>query len=73
LDVIFTSNFFEHLVSKQALSQTILQAKKCLVPGGRLIAMGPNIRFVGGAYWDFWDHIWHLPTLRSPRYCGFTA
>ena len=21
--------------------------------------MGPNIRFVGGAYWDFWDH--HLP------------
>jgi hypothetical protein len=18
--------------------------------------MGPNIRFVGGAYWDFWDH-----------------
>ena len=23
------------------------------------MAMGPNIRFVGGAYWDFVDH--HLP------------
>jgi hypothetical protein len=21
--------------------------------------MGPNIRFLHGAYWDFWDH--HLP------------
>ena len=21
--------------------------------------MGPNIRFVGGEYWDFWDH--YLP------------
>jgi hypothetical protein len=26
--------------------------------------MGPNIRYVGGAYWDFWDH--HIPlTERS--------
>ena len=26
--------------------------------------MGPNIRFVAGEYWDFWDH--HLPlTERS--------
>ena len=56
LNVVFTSNFFEHLVSKQALSETLTQAKRCLAPGGRIIAMGPNIRFVGGAYWDFWDH-----------------
>ena len=59
LDVVFTSNFFEHLLSKQALSATLMQALRCLKPGGRLIAMGPNIRFIGGAYWDFWDH--HLP------------
>lgn len=56
LDVVFTSNFFEHLPSKQALSDTLEQVRRCLKPGGRLIAMGPNIRFVGGAYWDFWDH-----------------
>jgi hypothetical protein len=24
-----------------------------------LVAVGPNIRLVQGAYWDFWDH--HLP------------
>jgi len=56
LDVVFTSNFFEHLPSKEALSATIGQAKRCLRSGGRLIAMGPNVKYVGGAYWDFWDH-----------------
>lgn len=56
LDVVFTSNFFEHLPDKLALKLTLLQAARCLRPGGRLIAMGPNIRLVGGAYWDFWDH-----------------
>lgn len=59
LDLVFTSNFFEHLPSKDALLATVRQAARCLRPGGRLIAMGPNIRYVGGAYWDFWDH--HIP------------
>jgi SAM-dependent methyltransferase len=59
LDVVFTSNFFEHLPSKVALRQTLEQAWRCLKPSGRLIAMGPNIRYLPGAYWDFWDH--HLP------------
>jgi SAM-dependent methyltransferase len=63
LDVVFTSNFFEHLLSKQALGETIQQAARCLRPGGIMIAMGPNIRFVGGAYWDFWDH--HLALTDS--------
>jgi SAM-dependent methyltransferase len=56
LDAVFTSNFFEHLPSKSSLSETLSQAQRCLKPGGVLIAMGPNARFVGGAYWDFWDH-----------------
>jgi len=56
LDVVFTSNFFEHLPSKVALEKTLVEAKRCLKPGGRMICLGPNIRFTGGAYWDFWDH-----------------
>lgn len=56
LDVVFTSNFFEHLPNKPALDATITEARRCLKPGGRLIAMGPNIRYLPGAYWDFWDH-----------------
>jgi SAM-dependent methyltransferase len=59
LDVVFTSNFLEHLPNKNALSQTLEQARRCLRPSGRFIAMGPNIRRVHGAYWDFWDH--HIP------------
>ena len=56
LDVVFTSNFFEHLPDKLALRNTLLEAHRCLKPGGRLIALGPNIKYVQGAYWDFWDH-----------------
>ena len=59
LDVVFTSNFFEHLPDKAALGRTLDQARRCLKPGGRLIALGPNIKHLPGAYWDFWDH--HLP------------
>ena len=56
LDVVFTSNFFEHLPGKATLENTLIQAFRSLKPGGRLIAMGPNVRYVPGAYWDFFDH-----------------
>jgi len=56
LDIVFTSNFFEHLPSKTVLGDTLVQAKRYLRPGGRIIALGPNAKYIGGAYWDFWDH-----------------
>ena len=56
LDLVFTSNFFEHLPNKESLNLTIGEIKKALKPGGRLIAMGPNISVLKGRYWDFWDH-----------------
>ncbi len=56
LDVIFTSNFFEHLPDKSALGRTLDEACRCLKEGGRLIALGPNIKYLPGSYWDFWDH-----------------
>ena len=59
LDVVFTSNFFEHLPDKTALGKTLDEVRRCLKPGGRIIAMGPNIKFLSDAYWDFWDH--HIP------------
>src|SRR5581483_546017 len=59
LDTVFTSNFFEHLPSKKHLEETLGHIFRALKPGGRLIAMGPNIRCVPGAYWDFFDH--HIP------------
>ena len=74
LDLVFTSNFFEHLFDKEALKKTLEQAYRALKPGGKLVALGPNIRLLPGAYWDFWDH--YLPlTDRSlaevGQLCGF--
>lgn len=59
LDVVFTSNFFEHLPDKAALGRCLGHALDALKPGGRLIALGPNIAAVHGVYWHFWDH--YLP------------
>ncbi|MEH6482679.1 MULTISPECIES: class I SAM-dependent methyltransferase [Pseudomonas] len=56
LDIIFTSNFLEHLPSKDLVEKTLHEAFRCLKPGGKIICMGPNIKFVHGAYWDYWDH-----------------
>ena len=56
LDLVFTSNFFEHLPNKESLNRTMGEIKMALKPGGRLIAMGPNISILKGRYWDFWDH-----------------
>lgn len=59
VDAVFSSNFFEHLSSKEALSRVVAEAHRVLKPGGRIIVMGPNIRFLADRYWDFYDH--HLP------------
>jgi SAM-dependent methyltransferase len=63
LDVVFTSNFFEHLPDKAALGRTLDHVHKALQKDGRLIAMGPNIRLLPGSYWDFWDH--YIPLTES--------
>ena len=59
IDVIFTSNFFEHLPNKKTLNLTIENAMLALKSGGVLMALGPNISVLNGKYWDFWDH--HTP------------
>jgi SAM-dependent methyltransferase len=74
LDVVFTSNFLEHLPSKLHVDLTLEQARRSLKPGGRMILMGPNIRFLAEAYWDFWDHyipISHVSLVEALRNRGF--
>jgi len=63
LDVVFTSNFFEHLPTKEGLRRTLGEAFRCLKPNGRLICLGPNIKYLPGRYWDFWDHYLPLTEL----------
>jgi len=59
VDVVFSSNFFEHLPTKQDLAYCLTEAYRVLRPQGLLIALGPNIRYCYDVYWDFMDH--HLP------------
>ena len=63
LDCVFTSNFFEHLRTKDDLRRTMMEIRRCLRPGGQLICMGPNVKFLAGEYWDFWDHYLPLTEL----------
>lgn len=55
-DVAFMSNYLEHLRSADDVVAQLRAVHQVLRPGGRMIVLQPNIRFVGGAYWDFLDH-----------------
>jgi ubiquinone/menaquinone biosynthesis C-methylase UbiE len=60
VDVVFASNFFEHLRNKDEFLATLREVHRVLrSPDGRLLILQPNIRLLNGAYWDFVDH--HLP------------
>jgi len=74
VDVVFTSNFLEHLAAKDVLIHCLKEAMRILRPGGRFIALGPNIRFAYSVYWDFLDH--YLPLsdrslVEALELCGF--
>ncbi len=56
VNVVFASNFLEHLPDKTALTRTVREIHRVLAPGGRFIAMGPNVRLMPGTYWDWYDH-----------------
>ncbi len=53
---VFMSNYLEHLEGPAAVIEQLAVARRLLRPGGRVIVLQPNIRLVGGAYWDFIDH-----------------
>jgi 2-polyprenyl-3-methyl-5-hydroxy-6-metoxy-1,4-benzoquinol methylase len=55
-DVVFMSNFLEHLESADVVIAQLKVVHQVLKPGGRVIILQPNIRLVGGSYWDFLDH-----------------
>ena len=59
VDAVFMSNFLEHLLDKAAVLATLRECRRILRPGGRIIVLQPNIRFLPGEYWDFFDH--HTP------------
>ncbi len=59
IDAVFLSNFAEHMGSKEDLIWFFMEAKRILRSSGKLILLGPNIRYAYKEYWDFFDH--HIP------------
>jgi len=59
VDIVFMSNFLEHLLNKQQVFETLCEAKRILKVGGKMLILQPNIRFLPNNYWDFFDH--HTP------------
>jgi len=56
VDVVFCSNFFEHLERKDIV-KTINEIYRVLKKGGKLLVLQPNIRYCAKDYWMFFDHI----------------
>lgn len=56
VDVVFMSNYLEHLPTAEVVVEQLKVVRSSLKPGGRAIVLQPNIRLIGGSYWDFLDH-----------------
>lgn len=56
IDVVFVSNFFEHLKNMDELEKVMAEIKRILIKNGLLIVIQPNIRYAYKEYWDFPDH-----------------
>lgn len=63
VDVVFASNFLEHLRTKEACDAVFAEVLRILAPEGRFLVMGPNIRYLSARYWDFYDHCLPLSHL----------
>ena len=73
-DVIFASNFLEHLPTKSVLDDLLKAVLGALKPGGTFIIVGPNLRYLPGEYWDFYDHhlgLTHLSLSEALELQGF--
>ena len=76
VDVVFTSNFFEHLPNKAELVATLGECHRILRPDGRIIVVMPNIRYLPGRYWDYFDHhlaLTHYSLVEALLLTGFRA
>jgi SAM-dependent methyltransferase len=74
VDVVFCSNFFEHLRDKDAVLAVLQEVHRLLIAAGRLIIIQPNIRYAYKEYWDFFDHhvaLSHGSLSEALRLTGF--
>ena len=53
---VLISNYLEHLPNGDAVINQLRVVRELLAPDGQVVIVQPNIRLVGGRYWDFVDH-----------------
>jgi len=73
VDVVFCSNLLEHLPDKAAVLQALSECRRVLRSDGRLLVLQPNIRYLPGRYWDYFDHhtpLTHLSMAEAMRLAG---
>lgn len=56
IDAVFVSNFFEHVRDKEDILAILSECLRVLKTGGKLMILQPNIKYLNGEYWDFFDH-----------------
>jgi hypothetical protein len=67
------SNFLEH-ISKEEISNLLSMEYELLHENGEVWILTPNIKYVGGKYWDFYDHITPITDksiIEAAELCGF--
>jgi len=55
-DVVWISNFLEHLHNPEAIQTLLKKMFLSLKPGGRIAIIGPNFKFCSKDYFNFADH-----------------
>jgi SAM-dependent methyltransferase len=74
VDIVFTSNFLEHLPNKELLNLFLSEVRNVLKDNGRYLILGPNLRYLPGQYWDFYDHhlgLTHISLSEALNLNGF--
>jgi len=74
VDVVFVSNFFEHLDRKEQIIDILEKTYKILKTGGKVLILQPNIMLVKEAYWHFIDHklpLTDLSIVEAGEMAGF--
>ena len=74
VDVVFSSNVLEHLDTKAAVLRTLQESHRVLRTGGTCIILMPNVRYLPGRYWDYFDHhtpLSHLSLAEGMTLAGF--
>lgn len=74
INIVFVSNLFEHLKSKEDIVLTLEEIYRILKKNGKLLLLQPNIKYIPTEYWDFFDHnipLTHKSMIEVLRECSF--